>query len=117
MAFAKGQLNERRGLAADAFADYERAVAANPADARSHAYLATAALRLRKLDVAAAEFQRAFDMGFQPADAQVGLGRVAELRGDRVAAIEAYRHALALDPSLAAAREGLARLGGKQEDN
>jgi choline-sulfatase len=114
VAFAQGRLSEQRGQDAEAFEHYERAVAANPADARSHAYLATAALRLKKLDVAAAEFTRAGQLGYQPAQAQVGLGRVAELRGDRTAAIAAYRKALALDPGLAAARDGLARLGVRE---
>jgi arylsulfatase A-like enzyme/Tfp pilus assembly protein PilF len=114
VAFSRGLLKEQQGLDAEAFAQYERAVAANPADARSHARLATSAFRLRRLDVAAEQYTRVIEMGYQPDLAQLGLGQVAELRGDRAAAIQAYRRALALDPGLTAAREGLARLGVKQ---
>ncbi|RPJ74306.1 MAG: tetratricopeptide repeat protein, partial [Acidobacteria bacterium] len=41
------------------------------------------------------------------------VGQVLEARGDKAGAAAAYRRALELEPGLAGARAGLARLGVK----
>ena len=59
----------------------------------------------------AAQFSALLEMRFEPARSHYGLGWAAEARGDRAAAAVEYRRALGLDPSLSAARDGLARVG------
>jgi cytochrome c-type biogenesis protein CcmH/NrfG len=64
-------------------------------------------------DEAEAQFRALIDMRYQVARGHLGLGRVAEARGDRRAAAAAYRRALQLDPGLSEAKKALAALGSK----
>jgi Tfp pilus assembly protein PilF len=112
--FARGRVSEQTGRDAEALAHYDRAVAANPSDARARARLANVAIRLDKVDVAATQFNALLAAGYQPARTHFGLGWVAEARGDRAAAAREYRRALALDPGLTGAQKALARLEGKR---
>ena len=112
--FARGRISERAGRTPEALGHYERAVTANPSDPRPRARLANAAIQLRLVDVAAAQFTELLAMGYEPARTHFGLGWVAQARGDRATAAREYRQALALDPGLTAAREALSRLEGKR---
>jgi tetratricopeptide (TPR) repeat protein len=84
--------------------------------------LAVASLRLGKLDAARAHYRKALDLKLEASDeAQVRhhLGVIEDRSGSLERAIEEYRTALALDPSLAVARLDLAsalhRFGQDQE--
>jgi arylsulfatase A-like enzyme/Tfp pilus assembly protein PilF len=112
--FARGRLSERAGRNPEALGHYQRAVTANPSDPRPRARLANAAIQLRLVDVAAAQFTELLAMGYEPARTHFGLGWVAQARGDRATAAREYRQALALDPGLTVAREALARLEAKR---
>ena len=106
----RGIIAEKQGRTTEAFELYRKAVDANPSDPRARARLAEAAARLERWDVAASTFAALLDLGWQPSRAHFGLGRAAEVRGDAARAAREYKRALALDPGLTAAREGLARL-------
>lgn len=110
----RGRVSEKRGRDTEAVAYYERAVAANPSDARPRVRLASMAVRLNAVDVAATQFTALLALGYQPARTHYGLGWVAQKRGDRAAAVREYRRALALDPGLTVARDALARLEEKR---
>jgi len=73
-----------------------------------------AAVALARGELAAAErdARAVVDEAPARADVWVILGRVHAARGEHAAAERAFRRALALDPRLPAAREGLADLGG-----
>lgn len=84
--------------------------------------LAVAYLRLGELDTARDHYQKALDLNLEALDeAQVRhhLGLIEDRSGSTERAVEEYRTALALDPSLTAARLDLAsalnRLGQHQE--
>ena len=62
------------------------------------------------LDAAAQLLARAHAAGAERADVQQGVGDLARAIGDHVAAVDAYRRAVALDPDLAAVRVQLASL-------
>ena len=114
VAFARGRLSEQAGRRADALGYCQEAVSRNPADPRTRARLASLAIQLGMTDVAAPQFTALLAMGYQPARTHYGLGRVAEARGDRPAAIREYRRALALDPNLGPARQALDRLEARR---
>ena len=112
--FARGRVSEQLGRDGEAFVHYDRAVGLNPSDPRLRARLANVAVRLHRIEVAAAQFSAQLAAGYQPARAHFGLGWVAESRGDSVAAAREYRRALALDPGFKAAQDALARMLGKR---
>ena len=98
---------ERWPDAADAFT---RAVELNAANARARAGLASAALRLGRIDVAAAQFAAMIDLRYQVAPAQFNLGLIAQKRGDSKEAGRRFRLALEADPAFKPARDALAKL-------
>lgn len=108
--FNRGLLAEQQGRMAEALDQYQRAVRANPSDARSKARLANLAAMLNRYDIAAPLFTALLEMGYQPAGSHYGLGQAAEARGDRATAIKEYTRALALDPKFEPARAALAKL-------
>ena len=55
--------------------------------------------------------------GSYAVDALVGLGLVAEVQNDTVAAQDAYTRALAVDPTNFGAVTGLGRVGGAPSDS
>ena len=111
VAATRGRLAERQGRSGDALSYYEAAVNLNPSYAQARAWLANAAMRLGRLDIAGTQFAALLALGYQPARSHYGLGRVAEGKGDRATAAREYGLALQLDPKLQAAREALDRLG------
>ena len=112
--FTRGRISERAGRNREAAEYFQRAVDLNPFDPRPRARLANAAIQLRLVDVAAAQFTELLAMGYEPARTHFGLGWVAQARGDRATAAREYRQALALDPGLTAARDALSRLEAKR---
>ena len=114
VSFAKGKASEQTGRRQEAVVLYQEAVRRNPADSRPRVRLANLAIQLGLFDVAGTQFTALLAMGYQPARTHYGLGRVAEARGDRTAALREYREALALDPSLVPARDALARVESKR---
>jgi len=110
VAAMRGRLAERQGRGEDALAQYQAAVDINPSYAQARAWLANSAMRVRRFDVAGAQFAALLEMGYQPARSHYGLGLVAEGKGDRATATREFTRALQLDPKLGAAREALDRL-------
>ena len=110
VALARGGLRERQMDFAAALREYTRAVEQNPSDAQARARLANLALQLRLADIAETQGRALLAMGYEPARTHYGLGRAAELRGDRAVAIREYEQAIRLDPSLTEARAALARV-------
>ena len=98
---------ERWPDAADAFT---RAVELNASNARARAGLASAALRLGRIDVATAQFAAMIDLRYQVAPAQFNLGLIAQKRGDSKEAGRRFRLALEADPAFKPARDALAKL-------
>jgi len=109
----RGRVYERQSQVERALAEYETSVRLNASDPRPRARLADLALRLRRLDVAEREFTALATMEYRPAETHYGLGRVAELRGDKARAAAEYRRALSINPAFADAREALARVSGR----
>jgi arylsulfatase A-like enzyme/Tfp pilus assembly protein PilF len=97
----------------EAVAAFSQAVEINGQDARAHANLAGAALRVGNLDVAGAHFERMIELKHQVPGAQFNLGVIAARKGDANEAARRYRLALAADPSFKPAQDALARM--KQE--
>lgn len=110
VSMARGRLRERQMDFSAALREYGRAVEQNPSDPLARARLANLALQLKLADIAEAQGRALLAMGYQPARTHYGLGRAAELRGDRAGAIRQYQQAVRLDPSLTDARSALARL-------
>ncbi|HVL68339.1 MAG TPA: sulfatase-like hydrolase/transferase [Vicinamibacterales bacterium] len=104
----EARILQREGRLPDALAAYERASTRNPANPRARAQMVEIAVQTGRLDVAEAQLRRLLDMGYEPARTHFGLGRVAEMRGDRAAAAAEYQRALALDPAFEPARQALA---------
>jgi tetratricopeptide (TPR) repeat protein len=110
VASVRGRVYERTGRAADALAEYQRAVALNPSDVPARARLVNVAMNLRRFDLAEPQLRILLQHGHQPARTHFALGAVAEARGDLAAAAAEYRRALALDPALKQAADALARV-------
>jgi arylsulfatase A-like enzyme/Tfp pilus assembly protein PilF len=110
VSMARGRLRERQMDFGAALREYVHAVDQNPSDALARARLANLALQLRLADIAETQGRALLAMGYQPARTHYGLGRAAELRGDRASAIREYEQAIRLDPSLTEARAALARV-------
>jgi arylsulfatase A-like enzyme/Flp pilus assembly protein TadD len=108
--YERGRALERQEQFERALAEYQASVRLNLSDPRARARLGDLALRLRRLDLAEQEFIALAAMKYRPAETRYGLGRLAELRGDRKQAATEYRRALAINPALADARTALARV-------
>jgi len=113
VAFARGRLYEQQGRSSEAYQQFRRAVGANPSDMRARARLASSALAAGRLDEAAEQLKVLESARYQPSRTRLLVGQVLEARGDKAGAAAAYRRALELEPGLAGARAGLARLGVK----
>lgn len=113
VALVRGTIHERLSEAAAAMADYETAIAANPSNAQARLRLATLAMRLSRYDQARTQFEALLDLKYRPSRMHFALGEVAEKQGDPKRAVEEYRRALQLEPTLGQAATALARLGAR----
>ena len=112
---AQGRLEEARG-------DYETVIGLEPELYAVRIRLGRLLLALDRFEEAGEHFQKALDLDPQGgrAAALVGLGRVAERRGDGAAAESRFREALALDPESGAIRYALGqslRRSGRIEES
>lgn len=105
----------QQGRYAEAAQAYEALVAAHPADGALRASLAGALGALGRYDDALAELDRAVALAPLNPEGYHNRGVIEERRGDRDAAIAAYRQALRYNPGYAPAREALQRLGAAGE--
>jgi arylsulfatase A-like enzyme/Tfp pilus assembly protein PilF len=110
VALVRGSIFEQQGRGADALAQYEAAVQANGSDTQARASLASLAIEMRQYDKARPQFEKLLQMGYRPSRMHFGLAQVAEAEGDTKKAISEYRLALRAEPTLAEARNALARL-------
>ncbi|MBI5507810.1 MAG: tetratricopeptide repeat protein [Deltaproteobacteria bacterium] len=95
-----------QGRDPEAAAAYEEALRVDPASRRAYNNLGFA--RARAGDSRGAI--KSFEQAAGPAGALANLGLARELGGDPTTAVDLYRQALALDPHLSAAKDGLLRL-------
>ena len=109
----RGRVLERAGRRDEALAEYQRAITLNPADTNNRGRLVSLAMAMRRYEIAEPQLKVLLDRNYQPARTHYALGVIAESRGDKTAALSAYRRALALDKSFAPAQEALRRLGGR----
>jgi tetratricopeptide (TPR) repeat protein len=72
--------------------------------------LASASMRLGRLDVARAQYEQLIRLGHQVAPAQFNLGVIAAREGDRAEAARRYKLALEADPAFKPARDALAAI-------
>jgi tetratricopeptide (TPR) repeat protein len=108
--YTLGVIYRRAGRLAEAADAFTRAVELNPANARARANLASAAMRLGRVDVATEQFESLIGMRFQVASSHFNLGVLAASRGDRAEAARRFNLALKADPSFKPAHEALAKL-------
>jgi Flp pilus assembly protein TadD len=96
--FQQGRRHLRGGMAAQAAVALEQAKRREPEKASIREALGIAYLRLRRYDVAAAEFRKILELA--PADdfAHYALGRCLEQQGRRVEANGHYKLACSLRP-------------------
>jgi predicted CXXCH cytochrome family protein len=91
----------------------QQALAANAASADAHHIYGLVLERTGSLDRARAELEAAVRLAPGMALAASDLADVLALQGRKAEAVQWYRRALKLDPQLAAAQLGLARISGK----
>ena len=101
--------------AAQAQAEYERALALNPRYAEAHLNYASMLLTLGRGAAGEAVLQRARREGVQDPDLETSLGMLARLKGDVAAAREAFERAVVLNDRATHALEGLAELAAAEE--
>jgi arylsulfatase A-like enzyme/Tfp pilus assembly protein PilF len=108
--FTLGVVLQKAQQWAEAFAEFERAVALNGRDPRARAGLASAAMRTNNLDTARQQFEAMIELRHQVAPAHYNLGVIAARGGDRVEAMRRYKLALQADPAFKPAADALAKL-------
>jgi len=96
-----------KGRVEEAVAEWTRALALNPEDARANTNLGALLLRQGKLDEAAARFRIAIATDPTLADARDNLGAVLLHRGKVEEAIEQLQRSLEIDPDSTEARVNL----------
>jgi len=101
------------GRAGDAARQFERALAINPELAEAHDELGVLLFAAGRVADAIVHLKRAVDLKPDSAIFQSDLGGALAQAGRRDEALEHIRRALDIDPQNAAARENLARLGGR----
>jgi Tfp pilus assembly protein PilF len=87
-----------------------RAVELNPANVRARANLGSVAMRLGKVDLAAAQFSEMIALGYEVAPAHFNLGIIAASRKDNAEAARRFKLALQADPNFKPARDALAKI-------
>ena len=90
--------------------------AAAPRDAATLNALGVAYLNLSRLDEAVATLRRALSLDSELPEIYVNLGNAFSKKGDRTAAIDAFRSALRASPASAAAHSNLATVFQAQDD-
>jgi len=113
IATVRGSIYERQGKVAEALAQYDAAVRANGADTQARASVVSLAMRTRQFDAARPQVEALLKMGYRPGRMHFALAQIAESRGDTNQAIAEYRLALQSEPTLAEAKNALARLGDR----
>ena len=108
--YTLGVIYRRAGRWPEAADAFTRAVELNRANVRARSNLASAAMRLGRLDVASTQFEALVDHGYQVAPSHFNLGIIAARRGDRAEAIRRYELALKSDPAFKPAQDALAKL-------
>lgn len=107
-----------KGDAADAIAQYEKALAKDPALPGVHYELGEAIMQISTsrdgLERAEREFKAALAENPKNAGAVAKLGRIAFSRGDFVRAEQDYRRALALQPDQTDALKGMAKISARR---
>ncbi|MDR3708142.1 MAG: tetratricopeptide repeat protein [Capsulimonadaceae bacterium] len=94
-----GQIDERLGREDDALRAYTALVAAAPDFQPAHVRRGILLLSVRRLDLAAAEFQIAVHQNPYDSEAWTGLANVATVAGSPDLAMQAYARASVLDPT------------------
>ncbi|CAN5485924.1 hypothetical protein BH23ACI1_BH23ACI1_21710 [soil metagenome] len=111
VALVGGRVLEAEGRLADALAAYQRAADLNPANPRARLAVLSVAPKLERFGVAEAHARHLLSMGYQPARTHFALGQLAHMQGRSEEAAGHYQEALAIEPGLVMAKEGLRRLG------
>jgi tetratricopeptide (TPR) repeat protein len=106
-----GFVLDRLGLAAEAVAEYQRALDRNPNHRDALNNLGVDFARQGRLPQAARQFERLVAIDPANADAHTNLGGVFIAQGARHLAAREFREALRLNPDHARAREGLREIG------
>lgn len=129
--FQKAVAQDRIGLAADAHADYSRAIELDPEAAKPRLYRANLALKTNHVDAAISDVQAVRGLRLETHEAVAALcleGTIHQKKGDWAGALKTYRRAIAAgrsDPDPATqkhtrdalhnASESSYRLGGFDE--
>lgn len=98
------------GKTEEAFKQMEEAVETTPQAACYHVDLSWMAQARGDLETATKEMKTAVDLAPKQAGLWAHLGEVLEKKGDSTEAVDAYNHALGLDPMLTMAKERLSKL-------
>ena len=104
---ALGELYFRLNQFSNAAAHYELALPLLPLDADLRGNLGVALVRLHRFGEARAALEDAIRLNPKSANYETNLGNVLGEQGDRPAAAEHFRRALAIDPHFTPARHGL----------
>jgi tetratricopeptide (TPR) repeat protein len=107
---ARGGILAGRGRIDEAIEDYRSALASDPGQAAWHGELASLYAARGLFDLSRAEIGRASTLDPSDCAALVAEARLRRAEGDRHGALEAARHAAAVDPECADAKQELERL-------
>jgi tetratricopeptide (TPR) repeat protein len=92
--FERGQVKYASGDTDSAFQDISRAIDLGHHEASAYGWHGWLLAQKGSYDLAVSNFEHSITSDLQRADAYLDLGDVAMLRGDKVAALEAYRRGL-----------------------
>jgi choline-sulfatase len=108
--YTLGVIQQRAAQWTEAAAAFSRAVELNGEDPRARMNLASASMRLGRLEVARIQYEQLIRLGHQVAPAQFNLGVIAAREGNRGEAARRYKLALDADPDFKPARDALAAI-------
>lgn len=112
--WGRGAAYLQKGDYPRAIADLDTTIGLSPKDAAAYYNRGVAKYLSHQLDGALADFDTAIEIRPGYANAYVGRATVYEEKGEREKAIADFRFALAHDPKVRFAEEGLRRLGTTQ---
>ncbi len=104
----RGSLATFRGLPEIEIAEFRKAVAANPEDARARANLGLALVRQKDLQSAAEQYREAVRLAPRVAFYRQDLGQILEQLGQKTEALELFRSAVEINPAFKEAHMKLA---------